>query len=312
MNELSRNPSVSVVITCYNQARFLSEAIDSVLAQSYPHFEIIVVDDGSQDDPGRVASRYQKVRFISQNNQGVSAARNAGLHESAGTYIVFLDADDRLLPTALEVGVRSHQGNPSAAFVYGQYRSIDVDGAPSHTTKQVRVNEDHYTALLRRNYIGLPGMVMHRREIFRSVGEWERSADHAGDWELYLRITKEFPIFCHHEPVVEYRQHGANTSQNHALMLTRCLAVLRSQRPNLKGDRKLRAAYRKGVRTVQDAYGELVFEQMRAHMRAGGPEWHSAWQNLRVLLRFYPQSVVRHIFRKLSLLRQSGRPVGDS
>ena len=92
------SPVVSVVIPCYRQAHFLPDAIESVLAQTYPHFEIIVVDDGSPDDTRAVAGRYPGVRCLRQRNRGLSAARNAGLAASIGTYVVFLDADDRLTP----------------------------------------------------------------------------------------------------------------------------------------------------------------------------------------------------------------------
>src|ERR687885_795015 len=117
-----QEPSVvSVVIPCYNQAHFLGEAIESVLAQSYPHFEIVVVDDGSTDNTSEVAARYPGVRCIRQNNQGVAAARNTGIRESNGSYLVFLDADDRLLPEALEVGLEQLKVHPECAFVSGQH-----------------------------------------------------------------------------------------------------------------------------------------------------------------------------------------------
>src|SRR5918995_1252705 len=112
---------VSVVIPCYNQAHFLVEAIESVLAQSYPRFEIVVVDDGSTDDTSEVAARYPGVRYVYQNNQGVSAARNSGLARSEGEYVVFLDADDRLLPEALEAGLRCLEARPECAFVSGYF-----------------------------------------------------------------------------------------------------------------------------------------------------------------------------------------------
>src|SRR5215204_1671374 len=99
------SPLVSVVIPCYKQAHFLGEAIESVLAQSYPNFEIIVVDDGSPDNTSEVAASYPRVRLVRQENQGLSAARNSGLSRSEGEYVVFLDADDRLLPGALQVGL---------------------------------------------------------------------------------------------------------------------------------------------------------------------------------------------------------------
>jgi len=96
---------VSAIIPCYNQAHFLHEAIESVLAQSYPNFEIILVNDGSTDSTADVVRRYSPVRYVYQENAGLSSARNTGLKKSRGEYVVFLDADDRLLPEALQVGV---------------------------------------------------------------------------------------------------------------------------------------------------------------------------------------------------------------
>jgi glycosyltransferase involved in cell wall biosynthesis len=102
-NRSAAHQLVTVVIPCYNQAHFLGEAIESVLEQTYPHYEIVVVDDGATDNTSEVASRYPgKVRLIRQENRGLSGARNTGIRHSEGEYMVFLDADDRLLPEALE------------------------------------------------------------------------------------------------------------------------------------------------------------------------------------------------------------------
>ncbi len=121
---------VSVVIPCYNQAHFLGEAIESVLAQSYPHLEIVVVDDGSPDNTEEVAARYPGVRYVRQENQGLAAARNTGLRHSRGDYLVFLDADDRLLPEAVEAGLEHLHAHPECAFAFGKWRLIAVDGSP--------------------------------------------------------------------------------------------------------------------------------------------------------------------------------------
>src|SRR5262245_2313662 len=94
-------PQVSVVIACFNHARFLAEAIESALAQTYSPIEIVVVDDGSEDDSALVARRYP-VRLIQQSNQGLAAAGNAGVRVSRGTFVMRLDADDRLQPTYVE------------------------------------------------------------------------------------------------------------------------------------------------------------------------------------------------------------------
>src|ERR671910_2706788 len=137
---------VSVVIPCYNQADFLGEAIESVLSQSYQAFEVIVVDDGSTDDTKEVASAYaledSRVRLVRQQNRGLAGARNRGLAESRGEYVVFLDSDDRLLGEALEVGVRELESHPECAFVAGRCRFIAADGSPILRLEQEIVEGD--------------------------------------------------------------------------------------------------------------------------------------------------------------------------
>src|SRR5829696_4550567 len=151
---------VSVVIPCYNQAHFMGEAIESVLTQSYQDLEVIVVDDGSKDTTAEVGSAYatedRRVRLIRQPNKGLAGARNRGLSEACGEYVVFLDSDDRLLVEALEVGVRELEAHPDCAFVSGHYRPISADGEPYAVPRQARVDGDHYLALLRDNYISMP------------------------------------------------------------------------------------------------------------------------------------------------------------
>src|SRR4051812_38436284 len=107
---------VSIVIPCYNQAHFLPEAINSVRSQTYSHTEVIVVDDGSIDNASEVARAYPEVHCITQRNHGLSAARNTGLRNSKGSFLVFLDADDRLLPNAIEAGYASLKSHPECAF----------------------------------------------------------------------------------------------------------------------------------------------------------------------------------------------------
>src|SRR6187200_250053 len=100
---------VSVVIACYNHGRFLPAAVDSVLAQDYGEIELIVVDDGSTDETPDVAARYPVIRYLRQENQGAAAAKRAGLEASTGEFLMFLDADDTLLPGAIGSLVRGLQ-----------------------------------------------------------------------------------------------------------------------------------------------------------------------------------------------------------
>jgi glycosyltransferase involved in cell wall biosynthesis len=286
---------VSVVIPCYNQAHFLSEAIESVLSQSYPRFEIVVVDDGSTDNTSEVASSYppEKVRLVRQENRGLSAARNAGLAESKGEYVVFLDADDRLLPDALEVGVRELEAHPQCAFVSGHIRRIAADGSPLRTPPQAlhsaHLEGDHYARLLRYNYIWTPGSVMFRRTVFDSVGGFDPSVNATADWDLYLRVMRRYPVHHHGEVVLDYRRHGASMTGNPALMLKATVAVLRRQRKYVKGNERYEKASETGLRGGREYYGVPLTDEVRGHLR--GREWKRALQGMLVLLRYYPQGL---------------------
>jgi glycosyltransferase involved in cell wall biosynthesis len=242
---------VSVVIPCHDQAHFLGEAIESVLAQTYPHFEVVVVDDGSSDNTEEVASRYPGVRRIRQENRGLAAARNTGIRRSNGGHLVFLDADDRLLPGALEAGLRCFKDHPQSAFVAGRYRYIAFDGSPLPTPQPPRPEGDRYAALLRDNFINMHAVVMYQRAVFEYVRGFDASLDACEDYDLYLRIARDFPIGCHDEVVAEYRKHGANMTRDVERRLSTSVRVLRRQRKYAKTKKQYEAAYKIGMHRWQ-------------------------------------------------------------
>jgi glycosyltransferase involved in cell wall biosynthesis len=287
---LKDQPLVSVVIPCYEQAHFLGEAIESVLSQTCPRHEIIVVDDGSTDNTSEVASSYPGIRLVRQENQGLSKARNAGIRSSKGEYLVFLDADDRLIPEALEVGLECLQAHPECAFTSGHCKVIDAGGSPLSSPPQDHVEKDHYVALLRDNYIWMPAMVMYRRWVFESVGGFDARVNAAADYDLYLRVARRFPVHSHDREVAEYRKHGTNMTGNHALMLSTAVSVLRSQRKQVKGIKQYEEAYRSGLRFWRGWYGDPLVDRVRGHLR--GREWKQATRGLLVLTRYYPRGLV--------------------
>ena len=284
---------VSVIIPCHNQARFLSEAIGSVLCQSYPLFEIVVVDDGSTDDTFEVASRYREVRCVRQKNQGLSAARNAGVGASKGSYLVFLDADDRLLRHALQAGLECLTAHPECAFVYGHLQFIASDGSPLPTIKQVRVERDHCLQLLRGDYIWTPGVVMYRRTIFDSIDGFDTRIDACADCDLNIRISRDYPVYCHGNVILEYRQHDANMSGKSALMLKTALAAHRFQLKYVKGNERYEAASKIGKRAAQDYFGRHLFNEVRAHVASGALK--SALAGLLLLLRYHPRGFATYV-----------------
>ncbi len=290
-------PLVSVVIPCYNHARFLGAAIESALGQTHVPVEMVVVDDGSTDATPciaqEVAARDEHVRYVWQENRGLAAARNAGLRASSGRFLIFLDADDRLLPEAAEEGLRCFEARPACAFVYGAYRWIKEDGSfYDDGWAASRIYENHYAEMLRRNYIAMHATVMYRRGPLEAAGGFDSSLAACEDYDLYLRLTRAFPIHCHRQPVAEYRMHGENMSNNVALMLKTSLDALHSQRPHVRGDERLEAAYEAGIEFWRTCYGEDLIKQIRRMWQSG--QRTDAARAAGVLLRYDPARFARY------------------
>ena len=255
---------VSVVIPSYNHARFLGEAIQSVLAQTYPRVEIIVVDDGSGDNTAEVAAMYPSVQYVRQNNQGLAAARNTGLRASHGDILVFLDADDRLMPESLEQGVQHLLNSPESAFVSGRYRYIKEDGSIMHEYSQEPADPDPYAAFLQGNYIGMHATVAYRRAAIEAEGGFNPALPACEDYDLYLRIARSHPVSVHNHVVAEYRQHGNNLSRDPGLMLKSALTVLHFNREYARSNQHYLEAYKAGITSWREHYSQEFFEQIQS------------------------------------------------
>jgi glycosyltransferase involved in cell wall biosynthesis len=285
-------PSVSVVIPCYNQGRFLRDAIESVLRQTYPASEIFVVNDGSTDETAAVARSFPRVRYLEQRNQGAPVARNAGLHASVGDFLIFLDADDRLRPDAIAIGVEALAAHPEWAFVTGCVRVVDENGSPQYVPSQQHPTGDAYRYLLRSNYIWTPGAVMYRHDVLRAMNGFDRSAGASADYELNLRIARRFPVGGHREVVLEYRQHPGSMSSDMRYMLKSAVSVRRAERAHARRSPECLAAWRQGIAIVQADYGRRLVHQMKRDARTRGRRGRvivSAWY----LLRYHPDGLAR-------------------
>ena len=161
----SSAPLVSVIIPCYNQAHFLFESVESALAQTYPRSETVVVDDGSRDGTAGVMARYSGIVSVRQDNRGLAEARNAGFRASTGDYVLFLDADDRLTPNAVESHLLCFAKNPQAGFVVGDIDHIALDGSYVGSPRWPVLDANHYEELLRVNHVANTIAVMFRRSI---------------------------------------------------------------------------------------------------------------------------------------------------
>src|SRR5262249_47981332 len=156
-------PLVSIVIPSHDQGRFVDDAIVSARNQTWPGSEIVVIDDGSADATAAIAARHADVRVVRQSRGGLGAARHRRLRAHRGAYLVFLDAEERRGREAAGAGLAAFRQRPEAAFVFGDYRYVDADGAVLRASEWTGLPRGDYASLLRGNCIGMHATVMYRR-----------------------------------------------------------------------------------------------------------------------------------------------------
>jgi glycosyltransferase involved in cell wall biosynthesis len=219
--------TVAVIIPTFNHAHFLAEAIASVVAQTRPADEIIVIDSGSSDDPAAVVARFPDVRFIRlENRASASIARNIGLRSCTATHVIFLDADDRLLPRAIEVGIRHAAKHKDCAFVYGGFYQVFENTRTRGPDCYIAVQDNSYFELLKFNIIGMVATALFRRECLIEVGGFDEVLRNSQDYDIFLRLAQRYRFASHPTIIAEYRWHGENASNDPLQMLEAVLFVL--------------------------------------------------------------------------------------
>ena len=235
---------VSIVIPTYNRARLLSRAIQSVLNQTYSNFELIIVDDCSNDCTESVVKGFHddRIRYIRhEKNQGAATARNNGIMAAKGEYIAFQDSDDEWLPTKLEKQVNAFNSAPSdRGVVYTSFWLIDNGKKTLVPSSHVKQTEGKISdELLETNFVSTPTAVV-RKECFEKVGMFA-NIPRFQDWELWLRISKYYSFKHIREPLVNsYRQPDSISRRIDALVLARKYILFRyydaiSEKPKILG-----------------------------------------------------------------------------
>lgn len=212
-------PQVSVIIPANNAMTYLPETVESVLRQTFTDFEVLIVNDGSSDHIVEWASQQidSRVKLISQENQGVSVARNTGIAHAQGEYIAFLDADDLWEPPKLEKQVRCLEDNPAVGLVHTWMAVIDEQGKPTGRVITSDAEGEVWKQLVEKNTVACSS-VMVRRCCFQTVGVFlprqHKYPVDVEDWEMWIRIAARYPFAVIKEPLMHYRQHPNSTSKN--------------------------------------------------------------------------------------------------
>ena len=207
---------VSVIIPAYNGDRYIGEAIDSILSQTYSDYEIIVVDDGSTDSTRQVIEQYgSKIQYLSQTNQGVAASRNLGLTQAKGEYVAFLDQDDIFLPHKLASQVALLEQNPSLGIANSGWQIANQQGNVNAAVEPWKeIPELNLTNLIIWKPVFLGAMLFRRSWLERTEG-FDTTLEQTPDVDLVLRLTAMGATAAWvKQTTVKYRQHEANASRN--------------------------------------------------------------------------------------------------
>ena len=219
---------VSVVIPAYNAERTLGAAVESVLAQTYRDFEVVVVDDGSRDGTYATAAGYgSPVRCIRTPNGGVSAARNRGLEEAGSELVAFLDADDLWRPMKLERQVELFDREPSVGIVTSSSLRLDEGGVEIRELHPARPYPDACAALLLRSQVlGNLSSPLLSRDLAISAGGFDTRFSQCADWDFFLRLSRRTEFGVLEDPLVLYRASAGNMSSDIGLLERDTFGVL--------------------------------------------------------------------------------------
>jgi glycosyltransferase involved in cell wall biosynthesis len=227
----AQSPAVTVVIPAYNSAQYISQTLDSIEAQSFSDYEVIVVNDGSSDSDQleqALRSHPLEVTYLSQENKGVSAARNAAIQIARGEFYVQLDADDQLKPNYLEAQLEILKNNPDVVLVYPNATIVVAGSEKELEFMEISPSQGEvsFESLVREDCVVMT-CVTARMNVIRDAGMFDEDLLSCEDFDLWLRIAKNHGrIVYHREPLVIYRRHAASLSADRVWMGRYLLAVL--------------------------------------------------------------------------------------
>jgi len=280
---------VSIIIATYNCANYISDAIDSVLKQTYSDYEIIVVDDGSTDKTKEVLKKYNNIiKYLYQDNQGPGIARNKAIENSTGEYFAFLDADDMWFPDRLAIGVKILDEEPEVGLVHGYDINILGNGKLTNiNNKNKKRILSGYIAdnlLLRKVHIN-GGTVLFRRECIEKIGHLDENLSKIGleDRDLWYRIAREYKVKFVDKPLAYYRIRKNSLSKNYENMMKARYYLVNKYYPEGSSNSSNR---------------KKIFSSMHMYF-ADGYSWrenfHKAIKDYLISIKYYPLNLKSYL-----------------
>ena len=264
-------PKISIIIPTYNRARYVCEAVDSVFAQTYKDYEIIIIDDGSTDNTRETLKKYgDRIQYIYQKNMGPPAAMNTGVRRAKGEYYVILGDDDALMPDMLERQVEVMDRNPDVAFVCGGVHFMDGSGQIYKTSRDGRHREKTFKSLLFDNFVWHLTAVV-RRKVSEEMGHFDENLATTHDHDLWIRMAIKYRFEYTDAPLAKFRRHPGNYSKGLNLHLKDHLAIL--DKPAVRGQ-LTRQEWVK-FRAVNYYRFGMFYARMGEYLKAGSNYWQS-------------------------------------
>jgi glycosyltransferase involved in cell wall biosynthesis len=271
-------PSVTIITPAYNVGKYIGEAIDSVVAQKFPDFEYIVVDDGSTDNTVEIAGDHShgdsRVRLILSAHRGHSAARNTGIREARGNYIAFLDGDDRWHPNFLQRQVSLIESLPATVgAVFCRSRVMFEGGAIAFYQWQRSGGYDFDDFLIMNNPARNGSSLLIRRSCFDDVGMFDESILSASDLEMWLRIadkSKTPTLWASKHFLVDWRLRPGSVTRNRLARDEALLQLLGREASKLRHSHKGLAYLRPAVSALKYGASDDIADQMAEKARSAG------------------------------------------
>ncbi len=262
-------PLISVIIPTFRHRNFVLTSLESVFAQTFTDYEVIVVNDGSPDDTGQLLqplAQSGKIRYIEQANQGQAAARNRGLAEAKGKFIAFLDDDDLWPKDKLSWQYEQLLNDPGIGVVAGIAEVIDESEKPLGTSQ--RLGEIRFCDLFSGNPIISPGQTLIRADLLREIGGMNNRIWGCDDWDLWFRASAKARLIIFDRVGLRYRLHPGNAGNNMDRMLQNSIMVLETHLPALSGQER-RTCAREGWHIVSGNFGRPLIKVIKEKIALG-------------------------------------------